>query len=127
MVIFVENKPIMQENKCLNCSKPLKGRADKKFCDEACRNQYNNQLNSDTNAEMRSIQNILRKNRRILQELLAENETLKTSLKKLIDKGFKHDYLTHLYHTKTGSQYRYSFEYGIMLLEDQMVLIVKKK
>lgn len=111
---------------CQNCSKPLKGRADKKFCDENCRNQYNNTLNSDTNAEMRQIQNILRKNRRILQDVLGENDKLKTSLKKLTDKGFLPDYLTHLYNTKSGSQYRYSFEYGIMLLEEGMVLIVKK-
>ncbi|MFN9319584.1 MAG: hypothetical protein ACK58Q_03285 [Chitinophagales bacterium] len=114
------------EKQCQNCSKPLKGRADKKFCDENCRNQYNNTLNSDTNAEMRKIQNILRKNRRILQDVVGENEKLKTSLKKLTEKGFLPDYLTHLYNTKTGSQYRYSFEYGIMLLEEGMVLIVKK-
>ncbi|MBL7790585.1 MAG: hypothetical protein JNL75_12220 [Chitinophagales bacterium] len=111
---------------CQNCSKPLKGRADKKFCDENCRNQYNNTLNSDTNAEMRQIQNILRKNRRILQDVLGEHDKLKTSLKKLTDKGFLPDYLTHLYNTKSGSQYRYSFEYGVMLLEEGMVLIVKK-
>ena len=116
----------MSEKLCLNCSKPLKGRADKKFCDEACRNQYNNTLNSDTNAEMRQVQNILRKNRRILIEVLGENEKLKTTLKKLTDRGFLPDYLTYLYNTKTGSQYRYSFEYGIMLLEENMVLIVKK-
>ena len=117
---------IMNEKLCLECSKVLKGRADKKFCDEGCRNQYNNNLNSDTSAEMRSIQNILRKNRRILVEVLGENEKLKTSLKKLTDKGFLLDYMTYLYNTKSGSQYRYSFEYGIMLLEENMVLIVKK-
>jgi hypothetical protein len=125
MNIFVENLLVM-EKACLNCSKLLKGRADKKFCDEACRNQYNNTLNSDTNAEMRTIQNILRKNRRILQDVLGENDKLKTSLKKLTDKGFLLDYMTYLYNTKTGSQYRYSFEYGIMLLDEGMVLIVKK-
>lgn len=29
---------------CLNCDKTLKGRTDKKFCDDYCRNSYNNQL-----------------------------------------------------------------------------------
>lgn len=114
------------EKLCQNCSKTLKGRADKKFCDENCRNQYNNTLNSTINAEMRQIQNILRKNRRILQDALGDQDKLKTSLKKLTEKGFLADYLTHLYTTKTGSQYRYSFEYGIMLLDEGMVLIVKK-
>lgn len=125
MAIFVENLSIM-EKQCQNCSKVIRGRADKKFCDEACRNQFNNQLNSDTNAEMRAIQNILRKNRRILHDILGGQEKLKTSLKKLTDKGFLPDYMTYLYNTKTGSQYRYSFEYGIMLLDEGMVLIVKK-
>jgi len=31
------------ENKtCLACGKILKGRVDKKFCDDYCRNNYNN-------------------------------------------------------------------------------------
>lgn len=116
----------MSSNKCLLCEKVLKGRADKKFCDEQCRNQYNNSINSDTSAEMRAIQNILRKNRRILEENLGANDKIKKSLKKLTDAGYKPDYLTQLYTTKTGSQYRYCFEYGCMLLEEEMVLIVKK-
>jgi len=116
----------MESNRCLLCDKPLKGRADKKYCDEQCRNQYNNSLNSDVSAEMRATQNILRKNRRILEEHLAENEKVKKSLRRLTDAGFKPDYLTQLYTTKTGSQYRYCFEFGFMLLEEEMILIVKK-
>jgi predicted nucleic acid-binding Zn ribbon protein len=115
-----------EEKICLNCSKALRGRADKKFCDENCRNQYNNTRNSDTNAEMRLTQNILRKNRRILSELLGEQDKYKTSIKKLIDRGYNLDFLTQLYQTKTGTIYRYCFEYGIMLLDEDMVLIVKR-
>jgi len=116
----------MESKQCLLCEKPLRGRADKKYCDEQCRNQFNNTLNSDASADMRATQNILRKNRRILEEHLAENDKVKKSLRRLTDAGFKPDYLTHLYTTKTGSQYRYCFEYGFLLLEDEMVLIVKK-
>jgi len=116
----------MSEKICQNCSKSLKGRADKKFCNEGCRNQYNNTLNSDTSAEMRNIQNILRKNRRVLADILADQEKIKTSLKKLTDKGYKPDYLTQIYTTKTGTIYRYCFEYGVMMLEESMVLIVKR-
>jgi hypothetical protein len=28
--------------KCLACNKTLRGRADKKFCDDYCRSNYNN-------------------------------------------------------------------------------------
>ncbi|MBL7762218.1 MAG: DUF2116 family Zn-ribbon domain-containing protein, partial [Chitinophagaceae bacterium] len=55
---------------CLNCGKPLKGRSDKKFCDDSCRNNYNNQLKSIVNNQMRNINNVLGKNRRILESLL---------------------------------------------------------
>lgn len=55
------------EKTCLACDKPLKGRLDKKFCDDYCRNNYNNRLNSDQSNYVRNVNNILRKNRRILE------------------------------------------------------------
>ncbi|WP_170122572.1 hypothetical protein [Mucilaginibacter oryzae] len=33
-----------QERVCLDCGTPLQGRADKKFCNDLGRNNYNNQL-----------------------------------------------------------------------------------
>jgi hypothetical protein len=48
----------------------FKGRADKKFCDDYCRTNYNNQLKSCENNYVRNINNALGKNRRILEELL---------------------------------------------------------
>ncbi|MEI9808189.1 MAG: hypothetical protein WDO16_10100 [Bacteroidota bacterium] len=59
---------------CLACDKPLKGRSDKKFCDDYCRNTYNNQLKSISNNNIRNINNTLTKNRRILEGLLPETE-----------------------------------------------------
>ncbi len=29
---------------CQQCGKPVKGRIDKRFCDDFCRNAYNNNL-----------------------------------------------------------------------------------
>ncbi len=114
------------EKFCLNCEKPLKGRADKKYCDEGCRNQYNNTLYAESSPIIRSTQRILKKNRSVLADILGEQEKYTTTLKYLKDKGFKPDYLTHLYLTKTGNLYKYSFEYGILELDDDKVLIVKK-
>lgn len=31
---------------CLTCNSKFTGRADKKFCNDACKNEYHNQLNS---------------------------------------------------------------------------------
>ncbi|MBN2521295.1 MAG: hypothetical protein JXB17_12355, partial [Bacteroidales bacterium] len=54
---------------CTECGEPIHGRSDKKFCCDQCRNIFNNRLNSNLNNYMRNINNVLRKNRRILAEL----------------------------------------------------------
>ncbi len=57
---------------CVACGKLLKGRIDKKFCDDNCRNSYNNQQKAkgSYSAYVRTINNTLIKNRRILESLL---------------------------------------------------------
>ncbi len=112
---------------CLDCESRLLGRTDKKFCSDACRNNFNNRLNSDSTAQMRNIHNILRKNRRILHDLVPE-ESGKASIttKKLTTIGFNFDYMTHFLTTKTGNTYYFCFEYGYRKLDDQYCLLVKK-
>lgn len=36
------------EKNCPECGDKIIGRADKKFCSDACRNAYNNALNKDS-------------------------------------------------------------------------------
>ena len=113
---------------CLECSKPLKGRIDKKFCDEACRNVYNNKLNSDTNTYVRNLTNILRRNRRLLEESLPPNEEMtKLQRAKLLEKGYQFKYGTHTYTNKKGNIYYFCFEFGYLPLEGDWLLIVKRK
>ena len=82
------------ERFCSDCGEKLVGRADKKFCNDQCRNNFNNKANSDTNSVMRNINNILRKNRRIMEELVCNEEgKAKSTGKKLKEKGFNLDYL----------------------------------
>ena len=113
---------------CLTCDKPLKGRADKRFCDDYCRNSYNNQLKSISNNLVRNINHVLGKNRRILESLLPENdETAKANKDKLQRLGFHFKYITHTYTTKTGKTYFYCYEYGYLPLDNDWYLIVKRK
>lgn len=113
---------------CLQCEKTIKGRADKKFCDDYCRNAYNNQLKSHTGKEVRSINLVLIKNRRILESLLPEGEsTVKINREKLLKLGFRFTYHTHLYTTRTGRTYTYCYDYGYLPLENDWFLIVRKK
>ncbi|WP_018617361.1 hypothetical protein [Segetibacter koreensis] len=116
------------DKKCMECSKPLKGRADKKFCDDLCRNSYNNKLNSDSNAYVRNINNILRRNRRILEEALAGPEEMaKITKQKMLEKGFQFKYFTHTYTNKKGNIYYFCYEFGYLILEGDWLLVVKRK
>ncbi|MEP6674845.1 MAG: hypothetical protein ABJA78_06810 [Ferruginibacter sp.] len=113
---------------CLACGKNIRGRADKKFCDDLCRNSFNNQLKIETSGLVRNINNMLGKNRRILQSLLPANQEMaKTSRDKLLQLGFHFKYFTHHYINKKGSVYHYCYEYGYLQLERDAYLLVKKK
>ena len=112
---------------CLFCEKPVKGRSDKKFCDDYCRAAYNNDLKSASNNYIRNVNNALGKNRRILESLLPEGEpTAKANQDKLLQLGFQFKYLTHIYTTKTDKTYFYCYEYGYLPLENNWYLIVKR-
>ena len=113
---------------CLACSRPVKGRTDKKFCDDYCRNQYNNQLKSATNNMVRNINHALGKNRRILEALMNEgDEMAKTTKEILLQEGFQFKFITHVFTNKNGSVYYYCYDYGYLPLENDRYLIVKAK
>lgn len=116
-----------EEKTCLECGEKIKGRADKKFCSDQCRISYNNKLNSDETNYVRNVNNILRKNRRILMEL---NTTGKTHVArtKLSEKGFDFGYYTGTYTTKEGALYKYCYEQGYLEVErDRFLLVVRKE
>jgi hypothetical protein len=113
--------------KCLSCDKILNGRADKKFCNDYCRNAYNNQLKSSGSNLVRNINNILVKNRRILETVLGEEDMAKTTKEKLLSQGFQFKYLTHSYTNKKGNVYFFCYEYGYLPLEHDWLLVVRRK
>lgn len=117
----------LETKTCLQCSKPLRGRSDKKFCDDYCRNNYNNQLKAQANNYVRNINNALAKNRRILEEMLPpDKEMTNTQKHKLLHQGFSFKYITHTYTTKKGT-YSFCYEYGYLPFENDWYLIVRSK
>jgi hypothetical protein len=118
----------MDTRKCLNCGDTLKGRSDKKFCDDQCRTSFNNHLNIDASVVLKSINSILKKNRKILHELLssATDGKIKVSEKKLHDRSFNFNYHTNIYKTRTGAVYYFCYEYGYLLLENNFYMLVKR-
>ena len=113
---------------CLSCNSAVKGRADKKFCNDYCRNEYNNGLKSGTTNLVRNINNALGKNRRVLETVITNNqETGKTNAEKLLAKGFQFKYYTHTYTNKKGDVYYFCYDMGYLPLENDWFLIVKRK
>lgn len=112
---------------CLECGEEIKGRSDKKFCNDACRNAYNNKLNSDSYNLMRNIHNKLRKNHRILSDHQFVEGKAKTTRSKLASQDFDFEYLTHLKVYKNGAEYRFLYDIGYKYLEDDWILLVRKE
>lgn len=119
----------MEEAKtCAECGKTMRGRSDKKFCDDYCRNNYNNRLKSHTNNYVRNINNALSKNRRILENALPLNEDKGTTSKqKLVQAGFQFKYITHMHTYKNGNTYFFCYEYGYRPIDNEGYLIVRKR
>jgi hypothetical protein len=113
---------------CPVCGDKILGRVDKKFCSDQCRNNYNNRLNSDASNTVRNINNILRKNRRILEELNKQSGKTMVSKDNLLSKGFNFNYFTHIYTTQKGVVYNFCYEQGYLFLEDKkLYLLVASK
>ncbi len=114
------------KKQCLECGDTFTGRADKKFCSADCRSAYNNKLNSDATNFMRNINNMLRKNRRILAELNPDGKA-KVHRNKLLDRGFKFSYFTNIYTTKQGTHYYFCYDQGYMEIDNDYFVLVKRK
>src|SRR4051812_5659975 len=84
----------LMEKNCIECGDQVKGRSDKKFCNDVCRNSYNNRVNCDANNFVRNVNNVLRRNRKILEAFI---KGAKGSIERyqLIKMGFDFRYFTH--------------------------------
>jgi len=117
----------MDQRECLSCGKPVYGRVDKKFCNNTCRNDYNNLQNSATNSYIRKVNRILKRNRNILESLTPKDKSIKIRAKELAKEGFSFEYFTHQYTTKVGKTYNFCYEYGYLMLDDDYFALVYNK
>ena len=113
------------EKTCLDCGSILKGRTDKKFCDDQCRSNYNNKRKANHHAQVKSINSVLLKNRQLLEKLNPDGKT-KVSGLKLGQLGFNFKYFTHTYTTQKGDTYKFCYEFGYLKLEHDYYLLVKE-
>jgi hypothetical protein len=115
-------KKKIEKRPCLNCGELFSGRPDKKYCSPECKNDYHNDKSKAEEGikEINRITNILRKNRKILKEILGDGKGKKEKKDIMMRKGFSFDYIT-----QTQGSYRYCFEYGYTNSKDDYYFIVK--
>lgn len=113
------------EKHCLDCGELIKGRSDKKFCDDQCRTNYNNKIKIEVSGSLKTINKILKQNRSILEKLCVDGKA-KASKVKLEQHGFNFGYFTHLYETQKGQTYKFCYEFGYLSLEQEYFLLVKR-
>lgn len=110
-------------SECLYCKQPidpLKGRKDRKYCDDRCRSSYHNQQREEINAVTGRVNNILLNNMKVLKSLLGAKTSVSVSRELMMRKGFSFDYQTQVY-----KDYRFCYEYGYILKGEKYCKIVK--
>jgi len=113
---------------CTVCNKIIKGRSDKKFCSKRCNNDYQKQKRqTQVTQEVKVINNILLKNRNILDGLAQQNKTKKFMVYRivLVQLGFDFKYITRFYLNSKNKVYHYVYDYAWMEFSSQEVMIVK--
>lgn len=107
---------------CLDCESKLRGRTDKKFCDNNCRSHYNNSLYKERNDALKKINSILRKNNAILRKFDNHGITeLTTNM--LNAAGFNFNFFTHQLSSPSGQIYNCCYSYGCLQIEEAKFLL----
>ncbi len=117
----------MEGKECIECSVVFYGRSDKKFCGDLCRNVYNNRLKYEENQVINQVNLVLRKNRKILGDLLQGRRVGIFRKDRLLTKGFNFTYFTNTYRTNQGKNYFFCYDRGYLYEDNGLVKIVLKK
>lgn len=109
---------------CPNCSRPVTGRSDKRFCCSECRTMFNNRRYRRKHREIERIDRILKKNRSIIDRLY--NEGCRTTSVHLLHRmGFEFRYMTSFAEDTggTGQCVLGYYDYSCTLSRDGNVVI----
>lgn len=114
----------MNPRTCLVCEQELRGRLDKKFCDDACRNHYHNAKNRSSFRLFRQVHSKLKQNYRILSTWPDHEKVTKQELQK---QGFDFHHITGIETRKNGKNCFFCYDKGYAVLNEQIIEIVSKE
>lgn len=113
---------VVSGQQCRFCGSRLKGRIDKKFCNDSCRTMYHNHQ-SVAPMHVREINQVLMQNRRIILDLLGENKLIKIRRNELIAQGFNPRFFTETRLQSDSSVIHYCYESGFMEIGSSSFLL----
>ena len=118
------NALIVENRCCVFCGRELNGRSDKKFCDDACRNNYAYKRNRNDNDFINKINKSLLCNRNVLRSITRRGRKI---VKKqiLVDKDFDFNVITGLYKTHRHQEYMLLYDYAYRCINDEDVVVLK--
>lgn len=123
MLPNIPNNP----NNCHECGRALRGRTDKKFCNDTCRNNHHNRKNAHDINLRRNINSTLNKNRRILSDLAHFDKNQSVTIEQLLRKGFSFSFFTHVLKQPNGQHILCCYDCGYYHQSNSRVVIIKRK
>ena len=103
---------------CLQCSKVLDGRSDKKYCDAYCKSAFQYQKSkTETPQFYKRVDQQLKRNRRLLKQYnKAGKATVRVAV--LQNEGFNPNFFTHFWKNNKNEVYLFVYEYGFLKKKD---------
>ena len=109
---------------CVFCGRELVGRSDKRFCDDACRNNYGYQRNKSGNVAINRVNKSLLHNRNVLKSIAkCGRKVVKRQF--LVEKDFDFEVITGIYKTYKDQEYMMLYDYAYKYVNDEDVLVFK--
>lgn len=120
------NNSLLTKKTCPSCGRTISGRANKRYCDDNCRNNYYYRIYSGQLLLVRNVNAILLRNRMILRNLNSFGR--KTVPKQeLVEKEFDFNYFTGIRKTKKGKTYYVVYDQAYAVNYNETVDIVTFK
>ncbi|TYA52668.1 hypothetical protein [Formosa maritima] len=111
----------MNKKNCIACGKELKGRSDKRFCDQHCKSTYHYRRSLEEAPRFyNKVDNQLKLNRKILKQYnKAGKATVRASLIK--EDGFDSNFFTHYWKNNKGDVYLFVYEFGFLKKQEHNI------
>ena len=119
---------LYQTRLCKSCGDRIRGRSDKLYCDDRCRNRFHNREKKRPVLTVlaRSIQHQLLKNRMVLHRHLGGANCRVVHRDQLLREGFSFNLFTNRCRNKRGVMVVFCYEFGYRVVSQNRLMIVRQ-